>query len=157
MKEKGIGKIATISGRFYSMDRDKRWQRVELAYNAMVNGEGEKAKSAVSAVEESYQREEFDEFIKPTVITLANGEPVAKIEENDSVIFFNFRPDRAREITRAIVDPNFDGFSRKYFKTYFVCMTPYDETMPNVEIAFKKEEIKNTFGEYISKLGFNLN
>ena len=153
MKEKGIGKIATISGRFYSMDRDKRWQRVELAYNAMVNGEGEKAKSAVSAVEESYQREEFDEFIKPTVITLANGEPVAKIEENDSVIFFNFRPDRAREITRAIVDPNFDGFSRKYFKTYFVCMTPYDETMPNVEIAFKKEEIKNTFGEYISKLG----
>ena len=153
MKEKGIGKIATISGRFYSMDRDKRWQRVELAYNAMVKGEGEKAKSAVSAVEESYQREEFDEFIKPTVIVGANGEPVAKIEENDSVIFFNFRPDRAREITRAIVDPAFDGFERKYFKTYFVCMTPYDETMPNVEVAFKKEEIKNTFGEYISKLG----
>ena len=153
MKEKGIGKIATISGRFYSMDRDKRWQRVELAYNAMIKGEGEKAKSAVSAVEESYQREEFDEFIKPTVITNANGEPVAKIEENDSVIFFNFRPDRAREITRAIVDPDFDGFERKYFKTYFVCMTPYDETMPNVEVAFKKEEIKNTFGEYISKLG----
>ena len=153
MKEKGVGKIATISGRFYSMDRDKRWQRVELAYNAMVKGEGEKAKSAVSAVEESYQREEFDEFIKPTVITNPNGEPVAKIEENDSVIFFNFRPDRAREITRAIVDPKFDGFERKYFKTYFVCMTPYDETMPNVEIAFKKEEIKNTFGEYISKLG----
>ena len=153
MKEKGIGKIATISGRFYSMDRDKRWQRVELAYNALVKGEGEKAKSAVSAVEESYQREEFDEFIKPTVITSANGEPVAKIEENDSVIFFNFRPDRAREITRTIVDPKFDGFERKYFKTYFVCMTPYDETMPNVEIAFKKEDIKNTFGEYISKLG----
>ncbi len=153
MKEKGVGKIATISGRFYSMDRDKRWQRVELAYNAMVKGEGEKAKSAVSAVEESYQREEFDEFIKPTVITTPNGEPVAKIEENDSVIFFNFRPDRARELTRAIVDPKFDGFERKYFKTYFVCMTPYDETMPNVEIAFRKEEIKNTFGEYISKLG----
>ena len=154
ISEKGVGKIATVSGRFYAMDRDKRWNRVELAYNALVKGEGEKASSAARAMEESYQREEFDEFVKPTVILDSNGEPVAKIEENDSVIFFNFRPDRAREITRTIVDPDFDGFEReKFFKTYFVCMTPYDETMPNVEVAFKKEELKNTFGEYISKLG----
>ncbi|MBR2290096.1 MAG: 2,3-bisphosphoglycerate-independent phosphoglycerate mutase [Clostridia bacterium] len=152
--EKGVGKIASVSGRFYAMDRDKRWNRVELAYNAMVKGEGEKANSATQAVEESYQREEFDEFIKPTVIVDSNGEPTATIGENDSVIFFNFRPDRAREITRTIVDPDFDGFARdKFFKTYFVCMTPYDETMPNVEVAFKKEELKNTFGEYISNLG----
>ncbi len=134
------------------MDRDKRWQRIEKAYEAMVNGVGEKANSAVQAVEECYQREEFDEFIKPTVIC-NNNEPIATIQENDSIIFFNFRPDRAREITRSIVDKDFDGFERKYFKTYFVCMTPYDETMPNVEVAFKKEEIKNTFGEYISNLG----
>ncbi len=154
MAEKGVGKIATVSGRFYAMDRDKRWNRVELAYNALVKGEGEKALSAAQAMEESYQREEFDEFVKPTVITDVNGEPIAKIGENDSVIFFNFRPDRAREITRALVDSDFDGFPReKFFKTYFVCMTPYDETMPNVKVAFKKEELKNTFGEYISKLG----
>ena len=153
MKEKGIGKIASISGRFYAMDRDKRWERVEKAYNALVNGEGEKSNSATVAIEESYRQELFDEFIKPTVICNSNGEPLAKIEENDSVIFINFRPDRAREITRAIVDENFDGFERKYFKTFFVCMTPYDETMPNVKVAFRKEEIKNTLGEYISKKG----
>ena len=153
MKEKGIGEIATISGRFYSMDRDKRWERVEKAYNAIVRGEGEKATSATAAIEESYQKEVFDEFVVPTVITNKNGEPIAKIEENDSVIFFNFRPDRAREITRSIVDKEFDGFETQKMNTFFVCMTPYDETMPNVEIAFKKDEIKNTFGEYISRLG----
>ena len=153
IKEKGVGQIATLSGRFYSMDRDKRWERVSKAYDAIVNGEGEKSNSAISAIEESYQKEVFDEFVKPVVITNKSGEPIAKIEENDSVIFFNFRPDRAREITRSIVDPNFDGFETKKINTYFVCMTPYDETMPNVEIAFKKEEIKNTFGEYISKKG----
>ncbi len=153
MKEKGIGQIATISGRFYSMDRDKRWERVSQAYKAMVEGEGEKATSAISAIEESYQKEIFDEFVKPTVITNKNGEPIAKIEDGDSVIFFNFRPDRAREITRSIVDKEFDGFETKKMNTYFVCMTPYDETMPNVEIAFKKEELKNTFGEYISSKG----
>jgi len=153
MKEKGVGKIATLSGRFYSMDRDKRWERVSLAYNALVNGEGEKATSATSAIEESYQKEVFDEFVKPTVITNKNGEPLAKIENGDSIIFFNFRPDRAREITRSIVDKQFDGFETKKLNTYFVCMTPYDETMPNVEIAFRKEEIKNTFGEYISSKG----
>ncbi|MGN1298474.1 MAG: 2,3-bisphosphoglycerate-independent phosphoglycerate mutase [Candidatus Scatovivens sp.] len=153
MEEKGVGKIATISGRFYSMDRDKRWERVEKSYNALVKGEGEKYNSATVAIEESYQKEIFDEFIKPTVICNNNGEPLAKIEENDSVIFINFRPDRARQITRAIVDENFDGFSRDYFKTFFVCMTPYDETMPNVKVAFKKEEIKNTLGEILSKNG----
>lgn len=153
MKEKGLGQIATISGRFYSMDRDKRWERVSLAYDAIVNGKGETALSAVSAIEESYQKEIFDEFVKPTVITNKNGDPIAKIEDGDSVIFFNFRPDRAREITRSIVDKNFDGFETKDLNTYFVCMTSYDETMPNVEIAYKKEELKNTFGEYISNKG----
>ena len=153
MKEKGVGQIATMSGRFYAMDRDKRWERVSQAYNAMVNGEGEKATSAISAIEESYQKEVFDEFVKPTVITNKNGDPIAKIEDGDSVIFFNFRPDRAREITRSIVDKDFDGFETKKINTYFVCMTPYDETMPNVEVAYRKEELKNTFGEYISNKG----
>ena len=153
IKEKGIGKIATISGRFYSMDRDKRWQRIQKAYDAMVKGEGIKANSAIQAIESSYQKEVFDEFIEPTVIY--NGDsPVAKIEENDSVVFFNFRPDRAREITRTLVDRNFAEFdTNKNLNLYFVCMTPYDETMPNVDIAFKKETLVNTFGEYISKNG----
>ena len=153
MAEKGVGKIASISGRFYSMDRDKRWPRVEKAYKAIVCGEGEKSISAVKAIEESYQKEVFDEFVVPTVITNTEGKPLAKVEKNDSIIFFNFRPDRAREITRSIVDSKFKDFERKYIKTYFVCMTSYDETMPNVKIAFKKEDIKNTFGEYISKKG----
>ncbi len=149
MKEKGIGKIATISGRFYSMDRDKRWQRIEKSYNAMVNGIGEKAQSAISAIESSYQKEVFDEFVEPTVI--CNGDnKVATIDKNDSVIFFNFRPDRAREITRTLVDKDFKEFETKDLNLYFVCMTPYDETMPNVEVAFKKERLTNTFGEYIS-------
>ena len=153
MKEKGVGKIATISGRFYAMDRDKRWERVKEAYDALVNGEGHRFASATAAIENSYQKEIFDEFVKPSVIC-KNDEPIATIGENDSVIFFNFRPDRAREITRTIVDPDFDGFERKYFKTYFVTFTNYDETLlPYVHIAFKKEEIKNTLGEYISKLG----
>ena len=153
IQEKGIGEIASISGRFYAMDRDKRWERVEKAYDAIVRGKGEKALTATSAIEESYQKEVFDEFVVPTVMTNKSGEPIAKIEDNDSVIFFNFRPDRAREITRSIVDPEFDGFSTEKRKVFFVCMTPYDETMPNVEIAFQKDEIKNTFGEYISKHG----
>ena len=153
MKEKGIGKIATISGRFYSMDRDKRWQRVQKAYDALVNGIGQKATSSTLAIESSYQKEIFDEFVEPTVIM--NGEnPVATIGEHDSVIFFNFRPDRAREITRTLVDSDFKEFETKPLDLYYVCMTNYDETMPNVHIAFKKEELKNTFGEYISKKGY---
>ena len=151
--EKGVGKIATLAGRFFAMDRDKRWERVSQAYNAMVKGEGEKYLSATAAIEESYQKEIFDEFVKPTVITNKAGEPLATIKSGDSVIFFNFRPDRAREITRALVDKEFDGFETEKLDLYFVCMTPYDETMPNVEVAFRKEEITNTFGEIISKNG----
>ena len=152
MREKGIGKIASLSGRYYAMDRDKRWDRVKKCYDVLVNGKGNKSTSATIAIEDSYQKEVFDEFVEPTVI--CNGEtPIATIQEHDSVIFFNFRPDRAREITRAIVDKNFEDFETKKMDTYFVCFTNYDETMPNVKIAFKKEPLVNTFGEVISKRG----
>ena len=153
MNEKGVGKIASISGRFYAMDRDKRWQRVQKAYSAMVNGEGIKASNVIKAIEDSYQKEVFDEFVEPTVIC-NNGEPIATIGKNDSVICFNFRPDRAREITRTLVDTEFNEFeTKKDLNLYYVCFTSYDETMPNVHIAFKKEALTNTFGEYISKNG----
>ena len=152
MKEKKLGKIASISGRYYAMDRDKRWERIKKCYDALVKGEGNKATSATIAIENSYQKEVFDEFVEPTVI-VNNDVPIAKIEENDSIIFFNFRPDRAREITRAIVDPDFNEFETEKIHTYFVCFTSYDETMPNVKIAFKKEPLVNTFGEVISKHG----
>ena len=153
MKEKGVGKIATISGRFYSMDRDKRWQRIEKAYRALVYGEGEKATSAITAIEDSYQKDVFDEFMLPTVIMNGN-EPVAKIEKNDAVIFFNYRTDRAREITRTLVDKDFNEFeANKDLNLFYVCMTTYDETMPNVVVAFKQEDLKNTFGEYVSNQG----
>ncbi|MBO4293266.1 MAG: 2,3-bisphosphoglycerate-independent phosphoglycerate mutase [Clostridia bacterium] len=154
MNEKGVGKIASISGRFYAMDRDKRWQRVQKAYDAMVNGEGIKAANVIKAIEDSYQKEVFDEFVEPTVIC-NNGEPIATIGKNDSVICFNFRPDRAREITRTLVDTEFNEFeTKKDLNLYYVCFTSYDETMPNVHIAFKKEALTNTFGEYISKKGY---
>ena len=153
MKEKGVGKIASISGRFYAMDRDKRWERVSKAYDALVNGEGEKATSAITAIESSYQQEILDEFVVPTVICNSNNEPLATIQNHDSVIFFNFRPDRAREITRSLVDPEFDVFETKPLNLYYVCFTQYDETIPNVHIAFKPESLKNTFGEYISHKG----
>ena len=150
MAEKGVGKIASISGRFYAMDRDKRWERLQKAYDALVNGVGEKAGTAQMAIEDSYQKEIFDEFVVPTLI--CNGEePIATIGKKDSVIFFNFRPDRAREITRALVDENFDAFETKKLDLFYVCFTNYDETIPNVEIAFKKAELKNTFGEIVSK------
>ena len=154
MKEKGIGKIASISGRFYSMDRDKRWERIKKAYDALVNGKGNKAGSTIKAIEDSYQKEVFDEFVEPTVI--CNGEePIARIGKNDSAIFFNFRPDRARQITRTLVDKEFNEFeTKKDLNLYFVCFTNYDETMPNVHIAFEKEQLQNTFGEYISKHGY---
>ena len=153
MKEKGVGKIASISGRFYSMDRDKRWNRIQKTYDAMVNGIGEKSASPITAIESSYQKEIFDEFVEPTVI--CNGDkPVATISKNDSVIFFNFRPDRAREITRTLVDTNFEDFeTKKDLNLFFVCMTQYDETMPNVKVAFKPTTLVNTFGEYISDKG----
>ncbi len=152
MKEKGVGKIASITGRFYAMDRDKRWERIKKCYDAIVNGEGIKKTSAISAIESSYQKEVFDEFVEPTLI--CNGEkPIATIENNDSVVFFNFRPDRAREITRTLVDKDFKEFETKKMNLYYVCFTKYDETMPNVNIAFKPTTLKNTFGEYISNNG----
>lgn len=153
MQEKGVGKIATISGRYYAMDRDKRFERVKLCYDAMVNGEGKKASDPTIAIEKSYEQEVFDEFIEPIVMCNNDNTPVAKIEENDSVIFFNFRPDRAREITRSLVDKDFDGFETKKQNIFFVCFTQYDETMPNVNVAFKPTKLNNTFGEYISKKG----
>jgi len=152
IKEKSIGKIASISGRFYALDRDNRWERVQKTYDAIVNGKGETAKSAISAIESSYQKEIFDEFIQPTVI-LSGEKPVATIENNDSVIFFNFRPDRAREITRTLVDKNFKEFETQNLDLYFVCMTQYDESMPNVNVAFKPTALINTYGEIISKNG----
>ncbi len=148
LKEIGVGKIATIMGRYYAMDRDNRWERVEKAYNAMVLGVGETAKSADEAITASYQNEVVDEFVLPTVI-----EGAKKISANDSVIFFNFRPDRAREITRTFVDEEFSGFSRNFFPLFYVCMTQYDATMPNVSVAYKPQSLKNTFGEYISANG----
>lgn len=155
IKEIGIGKIATISGRYYAMDRDKRWERTKLAYDAMVLGKGEKNISSLDAVQKSYDMEITDEFIIPTVIT-QHEEPIATINNKDSIIFFNFRPDRARQITRAIVDEEFHDFNReKKIDTYFVTMTEYDKTIENVHIAFKTERPKNTLGEYISSLGFN--
>ncbi|MGE5329653.1 MAG: 2,3-bisphosphoglycerate-independent phosphoglycerate mutase [Deltaproteobacteria bacterium] len=151
----GVGSIATVIGRYYAMDRDKRWERVVQAYEAMVLGKGEQADSGVAAVEQSYAKNEHDEFVKPTVI-MKNGKPAATISKNDSVIFYNFRPDRAREITRSFVDPEFNGFERAsgFFPLYYVCMTEYDETMPNVKTAYKPEHLNNTFGEYISELGY---
>ncbi len=152
IREIGVGDIATVMGRYYAMDRDNRWDRVEKAYNAMVLGEGNTCESAVTAVKESYNDGVTDEFVVPTVV-VKDGAPVGKMQENDSVVFFNFRPDRAREITRTIVDPEFNGFDRDYFKSFYVCMTQYDASMPNVEVAFKPESLTNTFGEYISQKG----
>ncbi len=148
LDELGCGKIATVMGRYYAMDRDNRWERVVQAYNAMVKGEGEHAADAEKAVRESYTKDVTDEFVVPTVIDGAR-----KIAANDSVIFFNFRPDRAREITRTLVDEAFDGFEREFFPLYYVCMTQYDKSMPNVDVAFKPTALTNTFGEYISANG----
>jgi 2,3-bisphosphoglycerate-independent phosphoglycerate mutase len=152
MKEIGVGRIATISGRYYAMDRDNRWERVKLAYEALVNGKGERAGSAVEALENSYANEVTDEFVLPTVIA-EEGMPAATIKSGDSVIFFNFRPDRARELTRAINDKVFSGFDRESLDLVFVTMTEYDSTLENVEIAFEAENLSNTLGEYLSSLG----
>ncbi len=148
MAKLNTGKIATIIGRYYAMDRDNRWERVEQAYNAMVKGIGVKEENAVSVMEKSYANDVTDEFIVPTIVC-EDG----KIKKNDSVIFFNFRPDRAREITRTIVDDEFTGFAREFFPTNYVCMTQYDALMPNVDVAFKPQTLENTYGEYMSKLG----
>ncbi|EOD00765.1 2,3-bisphosphoglycerate-independent phosphoglycerate mutase [Caldisalinibacter kiritimatiensis] len=153
LEEIGVGKIATVSGRYYAMDRDKRWDRTQKAYDAMTLGKGREASSAIEAMNRSYQEDVTDEFVVPTVV-VKNGEPIATIDDNDSIIFFNFRPDRARQITRAIVDKEFDGFTReKKVNTLFVCMTQYDKTIENVSIAYKPQKHKNTLGEYVSSLG----
>lgn len=150
LEEIGVGKIATVIGRYYAMDRDNRWDRVEKAYAAMVYGEGNQNADPVDAATTSYVNDITDEFIVPTVCTEG-----ATIKTNDSVIFFNFRPDRAREITRTLVDDDFNGFTRRdgRIPVYFVCMTQYDATMPNVDIAFKPQSLTNTFGQYISDKG----
>lgn len=154
IREIGVGKISTLSGRYYAMDRDSRWEREKLAYDAIAYGIGNKFKNAEKAIENSYEAEEFDEFVKPIVIVDDNGEPVSKVENNDSVIFFNFRPDRARQLARIFTDKEFNEFeTKKYENLVFVTMTKYDESLKNVLIAYKPQVLVNTFGEYISKLG----
>ena len=150
----GAGRIATVAGRYYAMDRDKRWERVEKAYAAMVDGEGERAPNALAAVEASYQKGIYDEFVVPTVIE-NDGKPVVTIQPGDGVIFFNFRPDRAREITRAFVVEDFAEFPRKkgFLGTRFVCLTQYDEEL-DVPLLFPPEEaMENILGKYLSALG----
>ena len=153
LAELGVGKIATVMGRYYAMDRDNRWDRVERAYNALTKGMGIPAESGVAAVQNSYNNDKNDEFVEPAVV-MENGKPVATIKDGDSVIFFNFRPDRAREITRAFCCDDFDGFAReKRIQTTYVCFTDYDETIPNKEVAFHKVAITNTFGEFLAAHG----
>ena len=148
-REIGVGKIATVMGRYYAMDRDKRWDRVEQAYDAMVYGESAVFNPVpVAAVKDSYAAGVTDEFVEPVVC-----DTDGTISDNDSVIFFNFRPDRAREITRTLVDPAFDGFTRQTFPLTFVCNTEYDATMPNVEVAFPRVSVHNGLGEYLSQMG----
>ena len=150
MKELGVGQVATVVGRYYAMDRDNRWDRVEKVYNAMTKGEGILAECPVCAVKASYEAEKTDEFVEPTVI-VKDGKPVGTVQDKDSVIFFNFRPDRAREITRAFCDDNFEGFAReKRLDLTYVCFTEYDVTIPNKEVAFHKVSIENTFGEFLA-------
>lgn len=149
-KKAGVGKISVVSGRYYAMDRDKRWERVVLAYDAMTLGEGLHAATASDAIDAAYGRDENDEFVKPTIV---NGSK--PVNDDDAMIMFNFRPDRAREITRAFVDSDFDGFERKkeVKNLFYVCMTQYDAEMPNVQIAYPPQKLKETLGEYLSELG----
>lgn len=154
MAELGVGKVASISGRYYAMDRDKRWERVKVAYDALVLGQGETAQSSFECITKSYEKGVTDEFVLPTLI-LSDGKPTATINANDSIIFFNFRPDRAREISRVFCDPDFDSFEREkgFIPLNYVCFTEYDVTIPNKVVAFKPDGLKNTLGEYISGLG----
>lgn len=150
MKKIGVGKVATVTGRYYAMDRDNNYDRVEKAYLALTKGEGLTADSAADGIQASYDRDETDEFVKPTVV-LEGGKPVAVIGDGDSVVFFNFRPDRAREITRAFCDDDFKGFAReKKLDLKYVCFSEYDPTIPNKEIAFHKIAVTNTFGEWLA-------
>ena len=150
MKELGVGKVASVMGRYYAMDRDNRWDRVERAYNALTRGEGGTAVSATAGTQASYDAEVNDEFVEPFVV-VEDGKPVATVKDNDSVIFFNFRPDRAREITRAFCDDDFKGFARdRRLNLTYVCFTDYDDTIANKLVAFKKEAIVNTFGQFLA-------
>jgi len=146
--ELGVGRIATVMGRFYAMDRDKRWDRLEAAYDALVYGEGVQDPDPVHAIEASYKNGVTDEFVEPVVC-----DREGLVADHDSIIFFNYRPDRAREITRAFVDPAFDGFKREFFPVTYVCNTEYDATMPNVLVAFPRIRVENGLGEYLSKMG----
>lgn len=153
MKELGVGQVASVMGRYYAMDRDNRWDRVERAYNVMTKGEGNQAECPVCAVKDSYAAEKTDEFVEPTAI-VKDGQPVGIIKDKDSVIFFNFRPDRAREITRAFCDDGFTGFARdKRLDLTYVCFTEYDPTIQNKDVAFHKVAISNTFGEFLAANG----
>ncbi|MDD2503587.1 MAG: 2,3-bisphosphoglycerate-independent phosphoglycerate mutase [Clostridia bacterium] len=154
LKKSGIGKIALISGRYYGMDRDRRWDRVKKYYDAMTLGIGESACSAATALTDAYAREESDEFVLPSLIYNKHERPIT-VQDNDSIIMFNFRPDRAREITRCFVDPDFNGFERaKVIRNLcYVCMTQYDAEMPYVQVAYPPQSLKNTLGEYLSELG----
>ena len=150
MQEIGVGEVATVMGRYYAMDRDNRWNRVEKAYAALTKGEGLTAACPICAVSQSYEKGENDEFVVPTVI-LKDGRPVATIQDGDSIIFYNFRPDRAREITRAFCADTFDGFPRgKRLDVKYVCFSEYDVTIPNKTVAFEKISVTNTFGEYLA-------
>ncbi len=153
ISEIGIGRISTIMGRYYAMDRNQHWDRTKEAYDAMVNGKGEIFDNAVVSIKDSYLENITDEFIRPLLVKDENGK-LGTINENDSIIFYNFRPDRARQLTRAFVDDDFNHFDRKKVNLKFVCMTQYDKTIKNVEIAFKAHLIKNTLGEYLSESGF---
>jgi len=150
MAKIGVGQIASVHGRYYAMDRDNNFDRVKLAYDALTKGEGLQSAAGPQAIQESYDREETDEFVKPTVV-VKDGAPLALIEDGDSVVFFNFRPDRAREITRAFCDDDFKGFDReKRLDLKFVCFSDYDPTIPNKEVAFHKIAVTNTFGEWLA-------
>jgi 2,3-bisphosphoglycerate-independent phosphoglycerate mutase len=153
MKEIGVGEIASVMGRYYAMDRDNRWDRVEIAYNAMTKGQGAQTECAIAGVQASYDDGKNDEFVMPTVV-VKDGKPLATIKDKDSVIFFNFRPDRAREMTRAFCDDSFEGFARdKRLDLTFVCFSEYDVTIGNKIVAFHKVGINNTFGEFLAANG----
>ena len=153
MAELGVGQVASVMGRYYAMDRDNRWDRVEKAYRCMTLGEGNQAESATAGIQASYDDDKTDEFVIPFCV-VKDGKPVATIQDKDSIIFFNFRPDRAREITRAFCDEEFTGFAReRRLDVTYVCFTDYDETIGNKLVAFKKETITNTFGQFLADHG----
>lgn len=150
MQELGVGRVASVMGRYYAMDRDKNWDRVKRAYDTLVTGEGSRSPAATAAIQASYDEGKTDEFVMPTAICAPDAQ-AAVIRDHDSVIFFNFRPDRARELTHAFCDEVFDGFDRgRRLDTVFVCFTDYDDTIGNKLVAFVKEQITNTLGEYLA-------